>query len=48
MKCSISITAIWSTPSRRAARSTPDQIRALIDSGPFVGDEALTGGLVDG
>ncbi len=26
----------------------PDQIRSLIDQGPFVGNEALNGGLVDG
>ncbi len=29
-------------------RKQPDQLRALIDQGPFVGDEALNGGLVDG
>ncbi|HML16593.1 MAG TPA: signal peptide peptidase SppA [Bryobacteraceae bacterium] len=29
-------------------RKQPEQIRALIDQGPFVGDEALDGGLVDG
>ncbi len=28
-------------------KRTPDEIRALIDNGPFVGPEALKGGLVD-
>lgn len=31
-----------------ARKRQPDQIRALIDEGPFVGNEALNGGLVDG
>jgi protease-4 len=29
-------------------KKTPDAVRALIDQGPFVGQEAVSGGLVDG
>ena len=31
----------------QSRKKTPDEVRALIDNGPFVGPEALHGGLVD-
>ena len=44
---STTCTATWSRASPPARKKTPDEVRAIIDQGPFTATQALKAGLVD-